>query len=303
MPLSHRTPDIGALDLLLSVARTGSLGRAAAEHGVSQTAVGSRIKYLEGLLGLALIERSSLGSRLTPDGAMVAEWAREVVAAASRLDEGVEALRSGHGGRVRIAASLTVAEYLVPGWLADLRARRPQSVVSLRVINSTEVARLVQAGEVGVGFVEGPTVPADLEHEVVARDRLVAVVAPDHPWARHSGPVDHEELARTPLVQRERGSGTRETAEQALTGGVGVVEPAVELSSTTAIKAAVRAGAGPALLSALAVADELRRGDLVAVEVTGADLSRDLRVVWTSGRRLSAEDRDVIAVARRHPGG
>ena len=303
MPLSSRTPEVGALDVLLSVARTGSLGRAAAEQSLSQSAVGSRIKYLEGLLGLALIERSALGSRLTPDGAMVVEWAREVVAAASRLDEGVTALRTGHGSRVRIAASLTVAEYLVPGWLADLRARRPQSVVSLRVVNSAEVARLVLAGEVGVGFVEGPHVPDGLEQEVVARDRLVAVVAPGHEWPRRDGGVTSEELAGTPLVQREPGSGTRETVEQALTDGAGVVDPVVELSSTTAIKSAVRTGAGPAVLSFLAVADDLRRGDLVAVEVVDADLTRRLQVVWASGRRLSAEDRDVVAVARLHPGG
>ncbi|WP_037062893.1 LysR family transcriptional regulator [Pseudonocardia acaciae] len=296
MPLSPRVPDIGALDLLLSVAQLGSLGRAAQEHGISQPAAGSRIRHLEGLLGLSLIERSALGSRLTADGAMVADWARDVVSAAATLDAGVEALRSDHAGRLRVAASLTVAEYLVPRWLIDLRARQPTATVALRVVNSTEVGRLVVAGEVGLGFVECPVVPPGLDCRVVGHDRLTLVVHPGHRWAARRRPVELPELAATPLVQREPGSGTRDTVEAVLDGQPDVAQPVVELSSTAAIKAAVEAGVGPAVLSGLAVADELRRGTLVAVDVQG-DMSRTLRAVWAHGRRVGQEYRDVLAVA------
>lgn len=300
MPLSPRVPEIGALDLLLSVARLGSLGRAAAAHGISQPAAGSRIKHLEGLLGLSLIDRSALGSRLTAEGVMVADWARDVIAAATKLDEGVSALRSGHADRLRLAASLTVAEYLVPAWLSDLRARRPKAAVSLRVVNSAEVARLVLNDEVVLGFVEGPTLPDGLDGEVVAHDRLVLVVAPDHPWARRRHPITADTLARTPLVQREPGSGTRETLETVLGPEAALAEPVVELSSTTAIKAAVEAGVAPAVLSALAVADDVRRELLVPVQVADVDMTRQLRAVWVAGRRLGSEVRDVLVVAQRH---
>jgi molybdate transport repressor ModE-like protein len=299
MPLSPRVPDIAALDLLLSVARLGSLGQAAQEHGITQPAVGSRIRHLEGLLELPLIERSALGSRLTPEGAMVAGWARDVIAAAETLEAGVSALRSGHAGRLRIAASLTVAEYLLPMWLTDLRARRPDTTVELRVVNSAEVGRLVLAGEVGLGFVEAPEVPAGLAGQVLGRDRLVVVVSPNHHWARRGRPISLAELAATALVQRERGSGTRDTVEAVLGGQPDVALPLVELSSTTSIKAAVEAGVGPAVLSSLAVADELRRDMLVAVDVIEADMTRELRAVWSAGRRLGAEYRDVLAVASR----
>lgn len=296
MPLSPRVPDIGALDLLLSVARLGSLGRAAQAHGISQPAAGSRIRHLEGLLGLSLIERSALGSRLTADGAMVADWARDVVAAAATLDAGVEALRSDHAGRLRVAASLTVAECLVPRWLVDLRSRRPTATVALQVVNSTEVGRLVLAGEAGLGFVEGPVVPAGLECRVVGHDRLTLVVHPGHRWARRRRPVELPELAATPLVQREPGSGTRDTVEAVLGDQPDAAQPVVELSSTAAIKAAVEAGVGPAVLSCLAIADELRRRTLVAVEVK-ADMRRTLRAVWVEGRQVSPEYRDVLGVA------
>lgn len=302
MPLSPRMPEIGALDLLLSVARLGSLGRAAREHGISQPAAGSRVRHLERLLGLSLIERSALGSRLTPEGAVVADWARDVVDAAAELDAGVSALRTGHDTRLRIAASMTVAEYLVPSWLVELRVRRPQATVALRVVNSSKVARLVQAGDADVGFIEGPEVPDDLQCSVVGLDRLQLVVAPGHKWARRRRPVTAAELAATALVHREPGSGTRYTLEAVLAAHGPVPPPLVELSSTTAIKAAVEAGVGPAVLSSLAVADELAHGRLVAVAVAGVEVGRALRAVWPAGRHVTGVMRDVLAVAARRQG-
>ena len=117
MPLPSRVSDLTGFDLLLSVARVGSLGRAAAEHGISQPAASARMRLLEGQLGLALIDRSPRGSRLTASGVLVAGWAQAAIDAASSLDAGVTALRRERDSRLRIAASMTVAEYLLPVWL------------------------------------------------------------------------------------------------------------------------------------------------------------------------------------------
>ena len=109
------------------------------------------------------------------------------------------------------------------------------------------------------------------------------------------------ELAQTALVSREAGSGTRLFLEEALRlqAGLGQVPPAAELSSTTAIKAAVAAGAGPAVLSSLAVAGELATGTLSAVPITGVDLGRTLMAVWAKGRRLAGPARDLYTIAAR----
>jgi molybdate transport repressor ModE-like protein len=301
--LSARMPDIRALELLLSVARYGSLGRAARRHDITQPAAGSRIRNLERLLGLALIERSASGSRLTPEGAMVADWAREVIRAAGRLEAGVAALRAQHEDRLRVAASMTIAEYLIPGWLVELRNRWVRMSVALRVANSGDVARLVVEDGADIGFVEGPGHPEGLRSKVVARDRLRLVVAPGHPWARRRRPVSAAELAAAPLVTRERGSGTRETLEAVLAPHGPLAVPLVELSSTTAIKSSVEAGVGPAVVSSLAVAQEVADGRLVAVEVADVELGRLLRAVWPAGRRLNGIPRDVVAVACRRRDG
>jgi DNA-binding transcriptional LysR family regulator len=303
MPLPSRVSDLTGFDLLLSVTRTGSIGRAAAEHGISQPAASARMRLLEAQLGLALIERSPRGSRLTPAGALVAGWAQTVVDAAAALDAGLVALRHERDSRLRIAASMTVAEYLLPVWLTALRAVDPGAVVALSAVNSAEVAQAVLANAADIGFIEGPEIPDGLHAEPVGRDRLTLVVAPAHPWARRRSGVPAAELARTPLVSREAGSGTRRFLEEALRAQAGLerVPPAAELSSTTAIKAAVAAGAGsgPAVVSSLAVAAELSAGTLRAVPVTGVDLTRTLRVVWTRGRRLTGPARDLYTIAAR----
>ena len=301
MPLPSRVSDLTGFDLLLSVARTGSIGRAAAEHSVSQPAASARMRLLEGQLGLALIERSPRGSKLTPVGALVTGWAQAAVDAAESLDAGLTALRRERDSRLRIAASMTVAEYLLPTWLTALRAVDPAALVALSAVNSAEVAQAVLADAAEIGFVEGPGIPDGLHAEPVGRDTLTLVVAPAHPWARRRAGVPAAELARTALVSREAGSGTRGYLEEALRAQAGLarVRSAAELSSTTAIKAAVAAGAGPAVLSSLAVAAELSAGTLRAVPVTGVDLTRTLRAVWTEGRRLTGPALDLYAIAAR----
>jgi DNA-binding transcriptional LysR family regulator len=301
MPLPSRVSDLTGFDLLLSVTRTGSIGRAAAEHGISQPAASARIRHLEGRLGLALIDRSPRGSTLTPAGALVADWAQAVADAAAALDAGVTALRRERESRLRVAASMTVAEYLLPAWLTALRAAGSGAAVALSAVNSAEVVEAVLTGAADIGFVEAPGVPDGLRAGPVGRDTLTVVVAPSHPWARRRSGVPPAELAATALVSRESGSGTRGFFEQALRAQAGLehVPPLAELSSTTAIKAAVAAGAGPAVLSSLAVAAELSAGTLRAVTITGLNLNRTLLAVWAPGRRLAGPARDLYAVATR----
>ncbi|WP_410943055.1 LysR family transcriptional regulator [Pseudonocardia phyllosphaerae] len=292
--------DLAPFDLLLSIAELGSMGRAASAHGVSQAAVSARIRSLEGALGLTVFERSPRGTRLTPQGALVADWARAAVDAARSLEEGVTALHTAGDARLRVAASLTVAEYLLPRWLISLRSRRAGTSVALSTHNSSEVADDVLSGRADLGFVEGPRHAADLDEQVVAHDRLTLVVAPDHAWARRRG-VDAARLAATPLIARESGSGTREHLERALeeAGATPIAAPLLELSSTTAIKNAAADGVAPAVLSSLAVSGELESGALVAVPVRGLDLQRRLAAVWPRGRPPSGAARELVAIAER----
>ncbi|MER5857732.1 LysR family transcriptional regulator [Streptomyces sp. NPDC059688] len=293
--LAHRVPDLAGLELLLAVARLGSLGAAAREVGITQPAASSRLRSMERQLGVALVDRSPRGSRLTDAGALVTDWARRVVEAAAAFDAGARALRDRRDSRLRVAASMTIAEYLLPGWLLALHAERPDTAVSLLAGNSAKVAELLLAGEADLGFVEGLTVPTGLDSVVIAHDRLIVVTAPGHPWARRRRPLTPEELAGTPLILRERGSGTRQVLDAALGG---LARPLLELSSTTAVKASAVTGAGPSVLSELAVGEELAMRRLVSIPVEGVPLRRDLRAVWPTGHRPAGPARELLSLTR-----
>lgn len=296
--LAHRVPDLGALELLIAVARLGSLGRAARELGITQPAASSRVRTMERMLGVALVDRSPRGSRLTDAGVLVTDWARRIVEAAEAFDAGAQALRGRRDSRLRVAASMTIAEYLLPGWLIALRTRRPGTAVSLFAGNSSAVAERLLAAEADLGFVEGLAVPPGLDGTVIGHDRLVVVTAPGHPWARRRAPLDAAELAATPLILRERGSGTRQVLDAALASHGGVADPLLELASTTAAKAAVVSGAGPSVLSELAVGEELAARRLVEIPVPGVGLRRDLRAVWPTGHRPTGPARDLLGLTR-----
>ncbi len=302
MALPH-VPDLDSLELLLQVAATGSLGRAALAHGLSQPAVTARVRGIERLVGVTLVQRSARGSTLTPAGALVADWARELLASAATLEAGILALRGEAQGRLRVAASLTVAEHLLPRWLVRLAAERPETAVRLDAVNSTEVGARVLDGRAELGFTEGPSVGQGLTSQVVGHDRLVLVVPPGHPWSRRRRPVVAAELAGTRLVQREPTSGARGALETALAGQGPLARPLLELSTATAVRAAVVAGAGPGVLSELAVAADLADGVLVEVPVAGVDLRRALRAVWPRGARPTGPARDLLAIARQRPAG
>ncbi|GAA3667146.1 LysR family transcriptional regulator [Nocardioides ginsengisoli] len=305
--LGSHVPDLRALELLVVVARTGSLGAAASELGISQQAASSRVRTMEALVGEPLVARTKRGSSLTATGELVVQWADRVLDAAQALDAGIAALRADRRGHLDIAASLTIAEHLLPGWLVGLRTQQLQrgqqpTEITMTATNTVRVTELVQAGEVAVGFVEGPEAPRGLRRRLVGTDELVVVVGPGHPWAaRPRRRVSAETLASTPLVVREVGSGTRTVLERALVrNGLPQAAPALELSSTASVRAAVAAGAGPAAVGAHAVRDDLATGRLVRIAVTGLDLTRRLHAVWKGGPQPpEGPARELVAWAAR----
>ncbi|WP_183094168.1 LysR family transcriptional regulator [Nocardioides stalactiti] len=305
--LGSRVPELRALELLTVVSRTGSLSAAAAELGITQQAASSRVRTMESLVGAPLLDRTRRGSALTPTGELVVQWSAGVIEAAEQLDAGIAALRADRRGHLTIAASLTIAEHLLPGWLVALRSRQQQlgqtpTEVTMTATNSERVAAMVLAGDVDLGFVEGPDAPDDLQHRLVGTDTLVVVVGPQHPWAQRSTRrVTATTLAATPLVVREPGSGTRTVLDRALEG-LPVAAPALELSSTAAVRSAVSAGAGPAAVGAHAIREDLATGRLVRINVAGLDLTRRLHAVWRGGAHPpegAARDLVAWAAARR----
>jgi DNA-binding transcriptional LysR family regulator len=285
--------DIETLRLLVAVAEDGSMTAAARRRGISQPAASARIREFEARWRLGVLHRSTRGSTLSTDGEAVVAWARSVLHAAETMRAGLHALSEGRRSEVTVAASLTVAEHLVPRWLAEFHAIRPSVRPVLRVVNSEAVVDAVRDGSADLGFVETTRVPRDVSRRTVGRDRLAIVVAPAHSWARRRSALTRDELLEASWVLREDGSGTRGTFEAALGARPRV---GLEGSSTAAIVGAAAAGFGPAVVSRLAITELLALRTLVEVPHS-LDLRRPLTAVWRSDVRLSESARDLLTVA------
>lgn len=295
--LSAHMPELSAFEVFLAIARTGSLGAAGREFGLTQQAVSARLASIEAQTGVALVVRTPRGSQLTPAGVVVAEWADRLLDVARYVDAGLASLRSEKRRRVKVTASLTIAEQLMPRWLVSMQVAANQHRVGtpeviMTTTNSDQAIIAVRDGSADLGFIETPNLPAGLRSRVVARDQLVVVIPAEHKWARRRRPLTPSELSQTALVTREPGSGTRDSLTAALRHNLGdsmtQARPLLELSSAAAVRAAVVAGAGPAVMSRLAVADDLDIGRLRSVAVSDLDLGRDLRAIWLGGRNPPA---------------
>lgn len=295
-------PNLQALALFVAVLDEGSLGAGARALSLHQPNASRQIAALEVEAGMPLLDRHPRGSRPTPAGLVYAAHARELLAAADDFSSWLRTARDAEAPELRVGASMTIAEHLVPVWLTELRGRAPATRVHLEVENSSLVIDDVRAGRLRLGFVETPHLPRDVHAQVVAQDQLVLVIAPHHPWADRSEPVGLAELAATPLVVREGGSGTREALD-AVVGEAERADPAQVLNSNAAVRIAVASGAGPAVLSERAVQTQLRSGELLQVPLAGVGpsgrgLRREFTAVWKGARRLTGAAAALVDIAR-----
>jgi DNA-binding transcriptional LysR family regulator len=300
-----RPPELAEAAAFVAAVEAGSLARAGARLGISQPAMTKRVRALEALAGVTLLERDTRGVRPTPAGRRLYEEATRFLAEGARFERAMVDLRV-EGSPLRVAVIFTLAETAVPGWLAAYRAGGRSEAIEVRVGHPEQVRRWVQAGESDLGFAAIWPVGRDvrgqladnrglgLDERPFAEDELVAVVPAGHPWAR-AGTVEAGELAASPLIVREEGTGVRELLEDSLAlAGLPPLRPALTLASTPAIRAAVAAEGIPAVLSRMTVEGV---PGLVAVPVEGLELARTLTVLRRRGARLSAAARAFMVAA------
>ncbi|ROQ30913.1 LysR family transcriptional regulator [Frondihabitans sp. PhB188] len=299
--MSEVLPDVTTLRIVRAIGTTGSFRQAAIAAGLSQQAASARVAATETLLGFSLVDRTRQGSTLTAAGHLVVEWSAGFLEQADQLTKALRTLRTGPATHLTVAASQTIAESFIPQWMGEFR-RRTGGEQSFRLTsgNSTFVIDEVRHGRAVVGLIETPDIPDDLDSALIRHDELTVVVAPEHPWAK-GRPVSVGELAVTPLITREAGSGTRRTLELALQvhyPQLVLAEPAAVLSTAGAIRAAVASGVGPAVLSIAAVHDDIERGTLVAVRINDLVLSRPLTALWARDAMLPATTETLFTILR-----
>jgi DNA-binding transcriptional LysR family regulator len=272
------------LRIFVAVAQRSHITRAAAALHLGQSAVSAAISALEARHGALLFHRAGRGIALTETGRAFLPAAEAVLAEAARAEALLAALTNATAGRLRLQASQTIASYWLPRHLAAFRRTHPGIVLDLTIGNTTEVAAAILKGDAELGFVEGPVDAPSLTAATVARDQLIVLVAPTHPWAN----VTPADLTASAWVLREQGSGTRAEFEAALAAhGIApsALNVALELPSNEAVRGAVEAGLGATALSASVAAPSLEAGLLAAVDFPLP--ARNFSVLHHASRRLS----------------
>lgn len=250
-----------SLEAFCAAVEEQSISGAARRMYLSQPSVSERVADLEREARVPLLKRSRQGVIPTTQGALLYEHARKVLDEVKALEQALHALRSKSDMRLRLAASSTLGEHLLPEWLWGFRKELPGTIPELLIGNTQEVISVISSGEMSLGVIESEGLHGSLKSVPLLDDELVVVVASDHPWSeRH---ITAQDLPKEPFVSRERGSGTREVIERALEGMSGVdLDVQMELGSTSAVKEVLETGLGFSILSRAAIQRELKAGTL-----------------------------------------
>lgn len=280
--------DLHRLEIFCKVAELKSFTLAAEALSLSQPTVSEHIRSLEEMAGDTLVDRWGRELRLTPAGQVLHRYAVKLLHLREEALQALAVLRGELAGRVVIGASTIPGSYLLPQILGAFKAKHPILQIFLRIANTAAVAEMVLKGEVGLGLVGSRLPEKRLGFTEVYQDELTLAVSPQHSWAVREE-VELAELYGQPCIVRERGSGTQMAVKEILAAhglDFDKLTVAAEMPNTEAVRQCLKAGMGIGILSRLAVAAELKYGDLVAVRLRGVELRRPLYLVQRQGREL-----------------
>ena len=289
MPGLVRAPEIAELRAFCCAVERGSLGSAALMLRVTQPAISKRLRTIEGLLGVKLLERSSRGVVATAAGERLYPHARKLLAQADALGDLVSA--NDHEAPIRLAASHTIAEFVLPGRLAGFERDAGHLSLEMVIANSNVVRQLVGSGRVELGLAAvDPADPGELHCEPLLDDEVVVGVPHTHHWARLPEVPLHDFLHQ-PMIMRDPDASTRRTVAQVLAEhDLTLAEPLIEVASTSAARRAALERSGPLLLSSLAVESDSR---FASRRVSGLRFARTLALFSSPEKRLSPAAREL----------
>lgn len=288
------------LRTFVAVARCGSLSAAARELFISQPAVTQQIQKLEARLQTRLFIRHERGVELTTAGQLFLDYAQRIIELEDLASEALAAHRQSLSGTLRLGATFTLGEYVLPPIIGRFKAANPDVEIVLEVENTAKVVEHVVTGHFSCGAVEGPVHNALVRSERLADDEMAVVCGSSHPCAgRHTLTLD--ELVLETWILREAGSGTQTVFEEALLAagrdpaGLRVL---MRLGSTQSVKGMVMEGLGLTVLSPWAIRAELAAGTLHRLVVPELDLHRAFSLVFPRGGRLPLVTRRFVRFCR-----
>lgn len=281
------------LEVFLATARGGSTRAAADRIARSQSAASTSLSDLEAALGIELFDRIGRRLLLNENGRALLPKAQALIEQAAE----VQALfMDEHAAPLRVAASYTIGEYLLPSLISHWTLLHPKSHVHLRICNTSEVITAVAGFDVDIGFIEGAQTHSDLVVRPWLDDEMVILAAPGHALANRCATV--RQLADATWALREHGSGTRQIADEWLLKNLAQVRVGCELGSTEAIKRVVATSDALGCLSRYAVAQSVEDGHLVELRTRLPKATREFAIALHRDKRLGRATAEFLTHCR-----
>jgi DNA-binding transcriptional LysR family regulator len=262
--------------IFVTAARLLNFSQTAKRFGVSQPAVTKRIQELEEDVKVRLFERVGSKLLLTREGEVFLKHAEQILESYEALNYELGLLQQKHAGMLRLGASTTIAQYILPPLLAKFNEKFPQVSISLQNGNSTVIENALRERQIDLGFIESDAEPAGFKVTPFLKDELVLVAHVKNPLARRDE-ISLNELKVTPLVLREDGSGTLEVIQHALQSrgiSFGDLNVQMQLGSTESIKRYLENSHAAGIVSVRAINRELLHGTFKVVDITGFSMPR-----------------------------
>ncbi|WP_019171476.1 LysR family transcriptional regulator [Pseudaminobacter salicylatoxidans] len=284
------------LRIFVAVAEREHVTRAARDLHLTQSATSAAVAALEARHATKLFNRVGRRIELTEAGRLFLDEARAVLARAASAEAVLADLAGLKRGTLNLAASQTVANYWLPPFMHRFQTRYPGMAMRLTIGNTEQVAASVREGLADLGFIEGEIDDPALSITPAATDEMVLVVGAGHPWATRNS-LTPANLPHTRWVLREPGSGTRAMLEEVLESfGIdpAALDVALELSSNEAVRTAVIAGAGAAVMSRFVTAAAVAAGRLVQMPLSLP--KRRFLAIRHKERHLTHAQREFLAM-------
>ena len=292
--------------IFTAVADTGSTTAAGERVALSQSATSGALNELESLLGAQLFDRIGKRLLLNDNGRALLPQARSLLDGAQKIESQFGLGSTGAATaplvtRLRVGASTTIGNYVLPALIAGYSRTWPGAAVDVVIGNTRDIAAAVTRLEVDIGLIEGPCHEAELRVTPWLQDELVIVAAPTHALVQEGvqARVPLKALRQARWLLREPGSGTREAVEHVLLPHLHHLDGDMQLGSTEAIKQATAEGLGLACLSLCAVQDLVTLGRLVVLRTTLPRLTRRFYLVHHQKKRLSGNLQRLVAHCER----
>lgn len=289
--------DVHQLKVFLAVAENLSFTRAAESLYLTQSAVSHQIARLERTLGAALLLRQGRNISLTSVGRELVPHARRVFAV---LDDATAAVRQAarpDSGRLRVGATSTACQYLIPEALREFRECFPAYTLSILPGDSPVVAERLAEGSIDLGVMIRHERRARMVYHELFTDELGMLVSPLHPWAK-AGKVDRRQLAEQRLVMYSRSSATFRLVERYFARMRAPLKDWIELGSMEAIKELVKLGLGASVVAPWIARPEVLNRSLVWLPLPGARLKRNWCIASATGKHLSVAEQTFIGLCQ-----